>query len=195
MDRALGIEEKASLDKASRCGKALWFVPIPGKLFDVATHAIASWMKLQMNWMILLLPRASAHGRTPASNPKRQTRPTAETLERSMDIAIGRQSVAPRSTAFSSFSRKAQSQLQPTPDELAYSMDIAIGERVTVLSSTVAVTSESQSRSVEVPHSDSAPQWLRGRAANNNQFHPSYRRLNVVALQSSTRSKPLTQAD
>lgn len=93
MDRALGIE-KASLDKATRCKKASWFVPIPGKLFDVATEAIASYMKLQMNWMILCVPRASLHVGKAASNSDSQAKPTAEVLERSMDIAIGQQQVA-----------------------------------------------------------------------------------------------------
>ena len=174
MDRALGIE-KASLDKAARYKKASRFVPIPEKLFNVATQVIASCMKLQMNWMTLMtlrVPRASAYVGKAASNSGSQAKPTAEVLERSMDIAIGPQHVAaPRSTAASSSGRKVQPQLQPTPDELAYSMDIAIGERFTVSSSAVASTSDSQSPTAEMPKSRSASQWLRGRIVNFNRFH------------------------
>jgi len=191
MDRALGIEN-ASLDKATRSKKASRFVPIPGKLFDVATQAIASCMKLQMNWMTLWVPRASAHVGKAASNSGSQAKPTAEVLERSMDIAIGPQHVAaPRSTAASSSGRKAQ--LQPTPDELAYSMDIAIGERFTVSSSTVASTSDSQSPTAEMPESRSASQWLRGRTANFNRFHPIYRKVDGAVFQVIQGAKPLSR--
>jgi hypothetical protein len=109
-----------------------------------------------------------------------------------MDIVLGRQDVAaPRSTAVSSLSRKAQP--QPTPDELAYSMEIAIGERLTVSSPAVASTSDSQKPTEEVPVSDSAPQWQRERTPNFNRLHPSYRIVDGVALQAVQEAKPLTQ--
>jgi hypothetical protein len=187
MDRALGIE-KASLEtkKASRFG------PLLGKLFNAATQAIASCMKLQLNWMNLRTLRASAHVDTAASNSGSQARQTADFMECSMDIAIGPQHVAtPRSTAASSYGRKAQ--CQPTPDELAYSMDIAIGERFTVSSGavssgTAASTAVSQSTSVEVPASSRASQWLRGRTPDFNRFHPSYRIIDGAGS-SNARSK------
>jgi hypothetical protein len=192
MDRALGIE-KASLGKATRYKKASRFAPRLGKLFNAATQAIASCVKLQLNWMTLRVPRASAHVGTAASSSGSQAKPTAEVLERSMDIAIGPQHVAaPRSTAASSSGRKAQPQLRPTPDELAYSMDIAIGERFTVSSSTAASTSDSQSLPAEVPESSRVPQWLHGRRANFNRFHPIRRIVDGAASQVTQGARPLT---
>jgi len=129
-------------------------------------------MKLQLNWVKLRVPRASADVGTETNESGSQARPTAEVLERSMDIAIGPQHVpVARSAAASRSGRKAQP--QPTPDQLAYSMDIAIGERFTVSSTAVASTSESQKPTVEVPDSDSASQCLRGRTPNFNRFHPT----------------------
>ena len=168
MDRALGIGENAALEQATRHKKLSRFAPILGKLFKAATQAIASCMKLQPNWITLRARRTSANVGTKANNSDGQTSPTAEVLERSMDIAIGRQHVAaPRSV--SSFGRKTQP--QPTPDELAYSMDIAIGERFTVSSTAVAST-ESQQPTAEVQDFDGAPQWLRERTSHFNRFHP-----------------------
>ena len=192
MDRALGSEENASLDKAARYQKALRFAPMLGKLFKAATQAIASCMKLQLNWMTLRAHRASAHVGPEANNSGTQARPTAEVLERSTDIAIGPQRLpVARSAAASSSDRRAQP--QPTSDELAYSMDIAIGERFTVSNSRVVSTSDRQSPPAEVPDSHSAPQWLRGRAAKFNRFQPSYCIVDDVALQAVQEAKPTAE--
>ena len=105
MDRALGIE-KASLSTVVSLNSSvldiyetsLWFTPVFSNLLDMVSQAVACSMKLQMNWLTLLAPYALSHGAaresTLATNSGRQAEPTADVLERSMDIAIGMRKAA-----------------------------------------------------------------------------------------------------
>jgi hypothetical protein len=106
MDRAIGIE-KASLAAAVDLNSsvidiyknAFWFAPVFGEILDTAAKSFESCMKLQMNWLTLMVPHAEG---------------SASSLS----------AAAPSSTVASSFGNQAQS----TAEELAHSMDIAIGE-------------------------------------------------------------------
>jgi hypothetical protein len=146
MDRVIGIE-KASMDTACY-RKPSWFRPLLGYLCSTVAKAIGFCMESQRNWLALRVPRV-ASGRA-AGNSGSQAQPTAEVLERSMDIAIGVQHVtAPASRAASTSVSKAQP--KPTPDELAYSMDIAIGVRAMVPASKAVGNSGSQESTAELP--------------------------------------------
>jgi hypothetical protein len=162
MDRAIGIE-KASLDIKK---KASWFAPV-GILFKAATQAIASCIKLQLNWLTVRVPHALAHVSTVASNSSRQAQPTPDELAYSMDTAIGERFTASSNadeggsgshsqpTARVPESSMGIAKATPTPDELAYSMDIAIGERFTAPCRTVASSSGSHAPTPEVPEPNS----------------------------------------
>jgi ABC-type enterochelin transport system permease subunit len=137
MDRLIGIE-KASLTTVvcfSSCilaiyKSAFWFVPELGKLFDTASESLAFCTELQLDLLdqlaSLALPGVST---TASSSGSSQSQPRAEVLAYSMDIAIGEQFTAPRSTVTGISGGQAPPQRKVKAQVLEHSMDIAIGAR------------------------------------------------------------------
>lgn len=92
MDQALGIEETSpdlvvrpnprALDPARN---AFWHSLVFRELLDAGWRSFVFSWGLQMNWVQFIAPQRPVL----ASNSGRHAQPTAEVLERSMDIAIG----------------------------------------------------------------------------------------------------------
>lgn len=121
MDRAIGIE-KASLDTVVHLNSyasdiyqnALWFAPA-FSLIGPATDALAFYLELQMRWVRMISPYANEAPESSSyvaetANPvatNTETHPTAEVLERSMDIVVAALET-PASTVTPSSARQPQ---------------------------------------------------------------------------------------
>lgn len=95
MDQALGLEN-APPDSTVHLNTCVldhdwttsWHSAVVSELLDVARHACAFSVELQMNWLRLVAPYARLCWMSTRSRG-RQAQPTAEALERSMDVALG----------------------------------------------------------------------------------------------------------
>lgn len=131
MDQALGIQQTSLATLISLNSyaietyqDALWFMPTSGDLLDTVSQAVAYSMAMQLSWLTLFAPHASS---TVSSNSGQQSEPTEDALAYSMDIAIGEQVTAPRSTV--TRISGGQTRQKADADMLERSMDIALGPR------------------------------------------------------------------
>jgi hypothetical protein len=145
MDQALGIEKESltpvvsfnsySLDlyKSAFC-----IVPVLSNFSDMATHAFASCVELQMGLIALLAPHPLSQVSTVTSCSSSQDQPNEEELAFSMDVALGERFAASSRMLACTSGKHAQ----PEEEAVAQSMDVAIGEHFAAPSSIVASSPE-----------------------------------------------------
>jgi hypothetical protein len=123
----LGIDQLIEVEKASVATvvrlhtdvgdlykNPFWFAPVFGDLLDIAAKSFTLCVKLQMDWLAMMMPQISHSSEplqvaAPSNTGTGSSAQPKEELERSMDIAIGEGFGARGSTIESSSGSDAQS--------------------------------------------------------------------------------------